>query len=423
MEIYGLGTDESYSDYSNFGKGNFLWMMRAAITEWASHNRVNIAWIGSYNPNQILTNIAAGSKPDIVFAYNAFPQDAQSGLLSLFTDAEYAKLAAVCGNPYLDVLNYKNQSCGVVYPWNNTQMCYYNRSMFEDYGVKTPLEYFVEGKWTWENFYKCMQEMTKDTNADGKIDTYGLTGDSWGNLVNPWAMDENGCLISTIDTPWMQDFFQMKYDAFSNQYSIDSKNNIQKNTKAPMFAMQLSECCFYDFTNLYKTLSNGDKLEVVPLPRWVGENGESIGFTQMGVYAMHLLASCDEREAAVDLMAYLLQCGIKYMCDYSMGALECQYAGILGTCDLSATWRKAFAGVLTQRAKDLVELDNYNPELIGRIIFDYQMSYWSAKSYFNNMDSLTNYQEIIQMPPDSSIPIIRAKYQAVLDAYNAKYVK
>ena len=424
LEIYGMGTGASYTDYSQFGKGNYLWMMRAAMEEWADTYGVTLVFKGSYNQAAILADMSSGGRPDLIFQAEKFPTLANVGIVAPFTTEEYNKLAAICGNNYLDMMLYNNSSVGVVCPWNGTKMCYYNKTMFENYGVKTPKEYFLEGNWTWETFMRCMEDMTKDVDADGTIDTYGLTGDSWGKLVNPYATDENGRLISVIDEPWMQDFIQLKYDAFvTKKVSVASKNNIQKNVIYPMFAMQISDCEHYNFEHLYQTIPNGDELEVVPVPAWRGNNGETLKSANITQYAMHLAATCDEREAAVDMMAYVLKCGMRYMSDFSLGGVKCSYPGIQGTCAVSANWRNAFAKVVADRAADIRDIDGYDEDYIEMMSEYLESCDMYTDGVYTNVTALTSFSEITQLPPASSIPAVKQKYQKMLDAYNSKYFK
>lgn len=49
----------------------------------------------------------------------------------------------------------------------------YNKTMFENNGEKTPLEYYREGTWNWENFRKVAKNLTQDHNNDGVTDQYG----------------------------------------------------------------------------------------------------------------------------------------------------------------------------------------------------------------------------------------------------------
>lgn len=54
----------------------------------------------------------------------------------------------------------------------------YNRTLMNDLGLKPLQEYVDEGNWTWETFIQVAKEANRDTNNDGKIDTWGLSTDS-----------------------------------------------------------------------------------------------------------------------------------------------------------------------------------------------------------------------------------------------------
>ena len=428
LQLYGMGTNVSYTNYDSFGKGNFLWMMKAAMDEWATINGVTIEYKGSYNQNTILSAINSGEKPDaIFFQAGYFPGTSNVGLTAPFTDAEYEKIAQICGNTgYLDMMTYNDQSHGVIYPWTGNAMCYYNKTMFENYGVKTPKEYFMEGEWTWSNLLKCMEEMTRDIDSDGTIDTYGLPADSTGagRFFNTWKTDENGKLVSRMDEQIVYDFFQFKYDAYTTKKVVlaPGKNQIQKNVTYPMTAMQLSDCEPYNFEHLYQSIPNGDELEVVPMPAYDGK-GEKVNSLMWNQQAFSLIPACDEREAVIDLLCYVLKCGLKYRSDFSLGALECEYMGIQGKSELSKKWKEAFAKVCEDRAASIKELANYDEELIKKIYESFEGAVWHCNVQYSKTKALDSYSEVTKLPPASAIAAIKDKYQATLDAYNELYIK
>jgi len=299
--------------------------------------------------------------------------------------------------------------------------------MFENYGVKTPKEYFMEGTWNWENFTKCAVEMTKDIDSDGTIDTYGLPADSLNGLIarDPFEYDETGKIVSTLDEVWMQDFIELKYDLAVVKKVIQSpgKNQIQKNVTFPMTAMQISDCEPYNFEHMYQSIANGDELEVVPKPQWVGDNGETLAVSQMTQSVVHLASSCDEREAAVDMLAYLLKCGLKYISDFSLGAVKCDYVGMQGKCDLSKIWMAAFKKVCDDRAAAIKEIENYDEELVAKINESLAGNGLYVYKTHNKVTQPNSFAEVTKLPPASSIPVIKQKYQAQIDAYNSTYIK
>lgn len=425
LQIYGMGDPESMTDFSQFNE-YFTWMQKAAAAEWAEMNGVTLEFKGKYDQNTVLSAINSGERPDVIYHSNGFPAIANNGIVAQFTDAEYKKLADICGTEWLDMMKYGTKSTGFVVPWTGTMMCYYNKTMFEEYGVTTPKEHFLAGNWTWDTLLQTMEAMTQDVNSDGKTDTYGLNGASWANIVNPWAHNDKGELISTIDEPWMQDFFQLKYDAYTvKKVTMKGANRITTNVIYPMFAMEFSDCEPYNFEHLYQTAPNGNEIEVAPMPEWRGDNGKTLATSKVTQQAFHLASSCDERDAAVDMLAYILKCGLKYVSDYSLGAVKSEYAGLQGTSQLSANYLTAFAKMINRRQRDvnkLIEDEIYDAEYITKI-----NEYLNKRSKFiygdyAKVDSLTSYDEITEMPPNSSIPAIKQKYQNSIDTYNKTYI-
>ena len=429
IEIYGMGNDESYQDMQvmidNESTKIYPYIERAAIVEWAELNGVTVVFKGAYDQNAIMSAINAGEKPDVISHTNVFPGIANNGLTGAFTNAEYKKLAEICGEEYLDMLQYGTKVHGFVKPWTGTMMCYYNATMFEEYGVKTPKEYFLEGKWNWNTFLDVMVQMTKDTNGDSKMDSYGLPGDSWHNLVNAWEMNTKGQLVSILDKPFIKDFMQLKYDAFTvKKCSIGGQNKIQTNVINPMFAMQLSDCEPYNWQHLYQEIPNGNRLEVVPVPEWVGDNGATLGTSKLTQACWSMAATCDEREAVVDMFCYMMKCGYKYVSDYSLGTVACEYEGLKGSCEYSKNVLEALEKINKTRTKKLKDLgDVYDAAYVTKL-----NEYLDGRGHFlegtyTGVDLLLSYGEITKMPPESAIPAIKGKYEASLKAYNDTYIK
>ena len=66
-------------------------------------------------------------------------------------------------------------------PWSGSNLVYYNKSLFEDNGFKTPSEYYEEGNWTWTTMLKVMKDVKAlgTDFAGGYVDVEVL-GDSAG---------------------------------------------------------------------------------------------------------------------------------------------------------------------------------------------------------------------------------------------------
>ncbi|MBW5445212.1 extracellular solute-binding protein [Cohnella sp. CFH 77786] len=57
-------------------------------------------------------------------------------------------------------------------PWGGI---YYNRTLMDKLGMKPLQEYVDNDQWNWDTFMQVAKEATRDTNNDGKLDTWGLT--------------------------------------------------------------------------------------------------------------------------------------------------------------------------------------------------------------------------------------------------------
>lgn len=95
---------------------------------------------------------------------------------------------------------------------------------------------------------------------------------------------------------------------------------------------------------------------------------------------------------------------------------------ITGTCDLSKQWKEAFAKVCADRAAAVKNIESYDEELIKKIYESFENATWYCNQKYTDVTQLDSYSEITKLPPASSIPAIKEKYQAALDTYNGLYI-
>lgn len=422
LEIWGFNK-ENYSDFETMGKGNYIWMMMAAMEEWAAIAGVTLDFRGSYDQGSILADINSGAKPDLIFQDNQFPNMVNLEMVAALSDEETKLLADACGDVrYLEMMTTKGAAYGFVYPWSGNVMLYYNKTMFERYDVKTPKEYYMEDNWNWTTLKKVMQEMTRDVNGDGQTDTYGLGVDSAGAIYpGMFTFDrQTGKLSSNIDKEISREWLEFVYEGVSIKGTIKrpGPHNIQKNIAYPMYAMQVSDCEPYNYEHLYQSIPNGDILEVVPVPLYDGEaeTQYNLLWTQS---AASVCKATDNRDAAINLLCYIIQCGRKYLDEFSLGAVPYDLSGIQGTCEYSKTWKEHFAEICEQRAEDIKEWD-FDQVLVDKFYKTFeQADNWQTAVALTGVSF--NYKEVYTMPPASSIPAIKEKWQAQLDTYNSLY--
>ncbi|MBR4016866.1 MAG: extracellular solute-binding protein [Oscillospiraceae bacterium] len=423
LQFYGISS-VVFDDIENMGKGSFLWMMRAAIDEWAYLNDVTVTYDGDYDANTILAAIKSGEKPDLLLFNMSIPGASNLGITRAFTQEEYDQLSAICGTTYLDMMNYKGESHGLVLPWSGNCLFYYNRTMFENYGIKSPKDYYLEGNWTYDTCEQCLTEVTKDKDGNGKIDkddTYGSGSLGWMGVPYELVEGDDGKLTGLIGTSeYFKRFVEISYRAKTE--TLMNAGPIDKyvlTATPPMVASYVGDCEWYNFEHLYQTIANGDVVEVVPLPVFSSE--DSSRWNIWSEQTMSIMSSCDEPEAVLSLMSYMLKVGIRYISDFSVGLYENSYEGIRGASEYSAAWKEQFELILEDRRAAFAEIEDWDHETYVKIVEDLFAAEGKLNRKYLNK---TGYgEEFDTMPPASSIPHIAAAQNSWIATYNNLYAK
>ncbi len=72
---------------------------------------------------------------------------------------------------------------------------FYNKDLFDQAGVKHPDQ---QSPWDWDAYVKTAKQLTRDTNKDGKTETWGCVIDFWEARMYPWLW-ENGADVFNAD--------------------------------------------------------------------------------------------------------------------------------------------------------------------------------------------------------------------------------
>lgn len=188
---------------------------------------------------RILTDIAAGDSPDIIFLFaQNFPRVAVQKIVLPLDELDQKLIndSALVQTTEAARLNYKyagkSYAAGIV--TNEPVWIFFNKTMFQNLGVKTPREYFNEGTWNWDAFKKCAQLTTADTDKDEKTDRWGFATwryDMWG-IANGGSYvnySDDGNIKLTFEDPKIMNalkFYQEGY--FLDKYTCPDGNMADK---------------------------------------------------------------------------------------------------------------------------------------------------------------------------------------------------
>ncbi len=149
---------------------------------------------------------------------------------------------------------------------------FYNKRLIEDAGLDDPAELQANGEWNWDTFFYYLEELTEDSDGDGRTDVYGIvnTGDF------PIAV-----FCSTGETPIEYDgttFYNnlkssTQKDAADFLYRMMKSNPRVISTGDPTTTFQQGKAAFI-YTNDYRGYTDFSKmwdtdgLGVVPFPQY-----------------------------------------------------------------------------------------------------------------------------------------------------------
>ena len=414
LQIWGHSA-ETYADPEN-ATADFVYILRAAIDEWATLNQVEIEFVGDYNEAQILAAINNGDRPDLLLSYNFFPTAAVQGIVRAFTEEEYNKLTSILDKQLVDAIEYKGQSYGFQTPWVGNDAFVYNQTMFENYDAKTPKEYYMEGNWTWETAAKCWEDITKDLDGDGKVDTYGIG--CYNSIFEcfPIEEDEDGKIHSTVLSDKFRKQREILYKGIYETGSIKNNNAFCTLSKNPRPGTMDGEVPFYDFTFFHREITNGDILSVVPMPAYdVNDPHNAYHLNIVSIFN-----GCDESEATFALLCYMTKTIMRWMSDFSLGLYDCEFEGLRGASDYSRIVLEYVNEVIAERQEEFDELEDWDQEFYDMVMDDLASRRITYYRYYTGKSAVVD-AETEKLPPASAIPQINVIYEAYCEQYNNLY--
>ena len=399
-----------------------------AINEWCEMNGCTWENVVSADANVMLSMIAAGQSPDLYYRWAHFPLWANTGTVASI-DEYYDDFVEKFSDFNVDqqALVHKGSVYGFYIPWGPARVIQYDRTLFDEMGVKTPREYYEEGSWTWDNFRTCLQEITRDTDADGVKDIVGIGKNRMVAFINEFNVNEDGTIASDLNSERNREFFQMLYEEFTLNGTVIEDNTMTVglvNSLGVYSAMATANVVYTNPSQLLTVNADGHVLECVPVPRWKAEDPDY--GTIMNEACFMIPSGAQNMDASMSLLEYIFECGLVEMAKDSQGLLECSYTGLQGITEGSAAYielaeeTRAEAFALTQ------SLPEYDPEFMSMVIEDLA---GTTKRYICTYQSVTgeipkqkDFSILWTMPSATSIAEAYELHQSQCDTYNKNFI-
>lgn len=192
-----------------------------------------IAIAGSLQPeddayySKLIAMVAGGTPPDLAYIHpNSLAEFAAKKLITPVDPFAAQDKTVDIADFYQTTLSYFDfggKHYGLPY-YSGPTVTYFNKSLFQKYGVKTPDQYAQEGNWTWQTLLDVAQKLTQGTDPATK--TYGYQGIGlslgtynapiWENGGEVW---DDGMTKMLLDQPQAVDALQFQAD-LSAKYNV-----------------------------------------------------------------------------------------------------------------------------------------------------------------------------------------------------------
>lgn len=265
---------------------------------------------------KMLTSFAAGQSADVVEISSYWMCEfMDKGLLKdldayMISDPNLSKDKWL-PNVFMDKLHLWN---GVTYglpSGDSPKVIWWNMDLFEKDGVKTPLEWEAEGKWTWENFLLTVQQLTKGEGATkqygyltwmGRADTDDLMRSFGGGWTDQDAKKVTATTQDSIDgLQFILDIY-LKDKAAPLSQELQAMGGGQQMFMTNRLAMYMSG--IWEVYGLKQ--AKGLRYDVAPMP-----TGKAGRFMFNGANSLTIPKSTKHPDEAWELMRFLKSSGLE----------------------------------------------------------------------------------------------------------------
>jgi multiple sugar transport system substrate-binding protein len=200
-------------------------IFRDAANEFmAAHPAIDVRVLeipGNYY-QKLLVMIAGGDAPDLMWMGQAFTEFAHRGVFLDVTDRIAREVDVKAFSPEaLSWYQLDGRSYGMAYGFD-LKFLVINGKLFDDAGVPRPRD-----RWTFEEFLRAAQALTKDKNGDGRPDQYGICGNVDPSTFGASILSADNQRV-TCDEPGMIRFLHTNLD-LAERYRVCPRGKQQPN--------------------------------------------------------------------------------------------------------------------------------------------------------------------------------------------------
>lgn len=244
-------TDKTVIKFASWGSKSEVEILKPILAKFEKDNpdiKIEFVHIPQNYFQKIHLLFASNLAPDVLFINNLYlPIYANAGVLEDLRKHETEVKSD--GNTFypkaLEALTYKGVLYAIPRDVSNL-VIYYNKDLFNKYNIPYPNKY-----WTFDDFLILAQKLTKDTNNDGKTDSWGISFEEDLIYYLPYLMSEGGGVLSDdlkiliVNTPESQKGLHFYADLRNKYHVAPRKSESASETMAQLFlqgklAMHLS---------------------------------------------------------------------------------------------------------------------------------------------------------------------------------------
>jgi multiple sugar transport system substrate-binding protein len=222
---------------------------------------------------RLSTSFAGGSPPDLfLINYRFYGQFASKGVLEPVEERVRESSLFELGDFYPQAVD--------AFRWNGELTCmpqnisslvvYYNRDVFERYGVPEP-----RAGWTWNELVEAAAKLTKNTDRKGRFELYGLGIEPSLIRLAPLVWSNGGEIVDapdaptrlTLDSPEALEAMELLFDLRGTHAVVPTETDVESEDDEARFINGRLAMIFSSrrSTPVFRTIESFD-WDVAPMP-------------------------------------------------------------------------------------------------------------------------------------------------------------